>query len=97
MLFTRNFVLFFAGGCGLFALHWVNPSLQWVAWLYDGALLLLAILDYQLTPRPEQLTVSRQVTDLQPRDDLLTRSKVAGHGPEKLSLGVNNRISLHLR
>ncbi|MBI3922126.1 MAG: DUF58 domain-containing protein, partial [Armatimonadetes bacterium] len=45
----------------------------------------------------EQLTVSRQVTDLQPRDDLLTRSKVAGHGPEKLSLGVNNRISLHLR
>lgn len=85
MLFTRNLILFLIGGCGLFALRWVYPPLEWIGWAYDGFLLFCLLLDFRLTPNPGLLTATREV------------SETGAFGDDKLSLGADNRISIHLR
>jgi uncharacterized protein (DUF58 family) len=59
-VFTKLFYVLLAAGFVPLSLSWQRPFLRWVTLIYDGALLLAAILDSRLSRLPAGLTLERE-------------------------------------
>ena len=59
-VFTKFFYLLLALAFIPLSLSWVRPWLNWLAFIYDILLLILALIDYRLSRLPNKLTISRE-------------------------------------
>jgi uncharacterized protein (DUF58 family) len=59
-VFTKLFYLLIAGNFILLSLSWGRPSLRWVAFAYDIALIALAIIDARTSRLPKAVRITRE-------------------------------------